>query len=116
MSDYKPLNSEEIKEISSDYFNARGKVAAHVESPVIVLIGAQPGAGKSKIADIAKDELKELCKIHEIDVSDYKGTQPMLKIARNLVDYEAGRTIFETVLGIEKKSNVNQVSIFDTIT
>ena len=55
-------------------------------------------------------------KIHEIDVSDYKGTQPMLKIARNLVDYEAGRTIFETVLGMEKKSNVNQVSIFDTIT
>ena len=62
------------------------------------------------------DELKRLCKIHEIDVSDYKGAQPMLKIARNLVDYEAGRTIFETVLGIEKKSNVNQVSIFDTIT
>jgi hypothetical protein len=34
-------------------------------------------------------------------------------MARNLVDYEAGRTIFETFLGIEKKSNVNQVSIFD---
>ena len=69
----------------------------------------------SGVVSQAKDELKELCKIHEIDVSDYKGTQPMLKIARNLVDYEAGRTIFETVLGIEKKSNVNQVSIFDAI-
>ena len=49
MSDYKPLNSEEIKEISSDYFNARGKVAAHVESPVIVLIGAQPGAVNQRL-------------------------------------------------------------------
>jgi DNA (cytosine-5)-methyltransferase 1 len=53
---------------------------------------------------------------HEIDLSSYKGTQRKDKIACNLVDYEAGRTIFETVLGIEKKSNVNQVSIFDTIT
>ena len=59
MSDYKPLNSDEIREISNDYFNARGKVAAHVDNPVIVLIGAQPGAGKSRIADMAKDELKE---------------------------------------------------------
>ena len=34
-------------------------------------------------------------------------------MARNLVDYEAGRTIFEIALGIEKKKNVNQISIFD---
>ena len=26
---------------------------------------------------------------------------------------EAGRTIFETMLGIERKQNVNQTSIFD---
>ena len=49
------------------------------------------------------------------DFYKYKGKQPINKMARNLVDYEAGRTIFETVLGIEKKSNVNQVSIFDAI-
>jgi len=69
----------------------------------------------SGVVSQAKDELKELCKIHEIDISDYNGNQPMLKVARNLVDYEAGRTIFETVLGIEKKKNVQQVSIFDAI-
>jgi hypothetical protein len=34
-------------------------------------------------------------------------------MARNLVDYEAGRTIFETALGIVKKSNSKQTSIFD---
>ena len=55
-----------------------------------------------------KNELKELCKFHEINVSDYKGNQSLVKIARNLVDYEAGRTIFETALGIIKKSNNNQ--------
>ena len=34
-------------------------------------------------------------------------------MARNLVDYEAGKTILETALGIIKKSNTNQTSIFD---
>jgi hypothetical protein len=37
----------------------------------------------------------------------------MDKIARNLVDYEAGRTILETALGIMKKQDVKQISIFD---
>jgi hypothetical protein len=34
-------------------------------------------------------------------------------MARNLVDYEAGRTIFETALGIIKKKDIKQTSIFD---
>jgi DNA (cytosine-5)-methyltransferase 1 len=62
-----------------------------------------------------KNELDALCKFHDYDFKQYKGTQPMVKIARNLVDYEAGKTIFETFLGIEKKSIVNQMSIFDQI-
>ena len=61
------------------------------------------------------DELKNLCEFHDYDFRQYKGEQPLNKIARNLVDYEAGRTIFETALGIIKKKNINQVSIFDHI-
>jgi DNA (cytosine-5)-methyltransferase 1 len=63
----------------------------------------------------SKDEVTGLCKFHEYDFRQYKGTQPINKIARNLVDYEAGRTIFETVLGIYKANNANQTSIFDEI-
>lgn len=59
------------------------------------------------------DEHKKLEAFHDIKVSANLGGYR--DILRNLVDYEAGRTIFETVLGIEKKSNVNQVSIFDAI-
>jgi hypothetical protein len=33
-------------------------------------------------------------------------------MARNLVDYEAGKTILETALNIVKKSNVNQPTLF----
>lgn len=60
----------------------------------------------------AKDELKKLCNFHQIDLSDYKGEQSKIKMARNLVDYEAGKTIFETALGIINKSNTIQTSIF----
>ncbi len=60
-----------------------------------------------------KDELKRLCKFHDYDFTKYKGEQSLIKMARNLVDYEAGRTIFETALGIyNQNKNTNQLSIF----
>jgi DNA (cytosine-5)-methyltransferase 1 len=62
-----------------------------------------------------KNELESLCKFHDYDFKQYKGSQPIVKMARNLVDYEAGKTIFQIALGIQKKSNVQQVSIFDDI-
>lgn len=56
---------------------------------------------------------KELSRLHEIDLSTYKGKQRKDKIARNLVDYEAGRTIFETALGVIRKQNVQQLDFFN---
>lgn len=47
-----------------------------------------------------KNELRTLYEFHEIDLTEYKGKTSKIKIARNLVDFEAGRTIFETALGI----------------
>ena len=61
------------------------------------------------------NEVKNLCEFHDYDFYKYKGSQPTNKMARNLVDYEAGKTIFETVLGIERKSNVNQTDLFDAV-
>jgi DNA (cytosine-5)-methyltransferase 1 len=58
-------------------------------------------------------EVQNLCKFHDFDFYKYKGKQPTNKIARNLVDYEAGRTILETAVGIVRKQNVNQTTIFD---
>ena len=62
---------------------------------------------------LMKDELNTLCKFHDYDFRKYKGEQSTVKMARNLVDYEAGRTILETALNIVKKLNTNQISIFD---
>ena len=61
----------------------------------------------------SNQELKRLCEFHNYDFKKYKGEQSVTKMARNLVDYEAGKTIFETALNIVKKSNTNQISIFD---
>ena len=60
----------------------------------------------------AKQELKGLCKFHNYDFNKYKGEQSVIKMARNLVDYEAGKTIFETALGIISKSKTEQTILF----
>lgn len=57
------------------------------------------------------DEVNKLCKFHEIDLSSYKGKQRKDKIARNLVDYEAGLTILETAMGIMRNLNTRQQTL-----
>jgi len=61
----------------------------------------------------AKNEVDKLCSFHDYNFRKYKGNQPVLKMARNLVDYEAGKTILETALNIVRKSNTKQTTIFD---
>jgi DNA (cytosine-5)-methyltransferase 1 len=60
----------------------------------------------------AKQELKGLCKFHEYDFTKYKGEQSMLKVARNLVDFEAGKTIFERAMNIQKENIDTQQTLF----
>jgi DNA (cytosine-5)-methyltransferase 1 len=57
-------------------------------------------------------EVKRLCDFHEFDFYQYKGEQRIDKIARNLVDYEAGKTIFATALGVILNSKTNQETLF----
>ena len=61
------------------------------------------------------NEVKKLCDFHDYNFYKYKGEQAVNKMARNLVDYEAGRTIFETALGIIRKKDERQTTIFDVI-
>ena len=69
---------------------------------------------KCKISE-GKNEVKKLCAFHEFDFFKYKGEQPTNKIARNLVDYEAGRTILETAMEIQRQNDTKQVSLFDAL-
>lgn len=70
---------------------------------------------KERDAKIREWQLPQLQKHHNIDLTNYKGKQSKRKIARNLVDYEAGKTILETALGIIKKQDTRQTDIFDLL-
>ncbi|MDV3982786.1 DNA cytosine methyltransferase [Elizabethkingia anophelis] len=59
----------------------------------------------------SKNEVKKWCEFHDYDFYKYKGSQTTQKIARNLVDYEAGKTIFETALNVAPKKAIH--SLFD---
>ncbi len=67
---------------------------------------------KASIMESA-NEVKKWCEFHDYDFYKYKGKQPINKMARNLVDYEAGKTILETALGIIRKQNTNQTELFE---
>ena len=54
---------------------------------------------------------KKVCEFHDYNFKNYKGNQRIDKIAANLVDYEAGLTIFNTARGIITKSKTSQGEI-----
>jgi len=66
---------------------------------------------KSTIME-GKDEVTQWCKFHEYDFRKYKGKQRIDKVARNLVDYEAGKTILDIAMGIIQKQDINQAELF----
>lgn len=61
----------------------------------------------------SKDEVTQWCKFHDYDFRKYKGSQSVKKMARNLVDYEVGKTILDTALGIVRQKNQEQTSLFN---
>ena len=67
---------------------------------------------RKSISMESKDELTQWCEFHNYDFRQYKGEQRVDKIARNLVDYEVGKTIFNIARGIVEKSNINQTQLF----
>ena len=67
---------------------------------------------KERDAKIREWQLPQLQKHHNINLDNYKGKQNKRKIARNLVDYEAGKTIFQTALGIITKQDIKQTELF----
>jgi len=68
--------------------------------------------GRKNPKDFINAKSKFIEIFHKIDLSSYKGKQRKDKIARNLVDYAAGKTILETAIGIIKKQNVKQTELF----
>lgn len=62
--------------------------------------------------DKNKSNIEALSEFHQFNFKEYRGGQRKDKIARNCVDYVAGRTIFETALEIQRANNSNQIKLF----
>ena len=58
-----------------------------------------------------KDEVDILSKFHDYDFRKDNGEQRIDKRARNLVDYEAGKTILATALNVQLKSTTQQTEL-----
>jgi DNA (cytosine-5)-methyltransferase 1 len=70
--------------------------------------------GERKISGgLLTNDMETICKFHNYNFKKYKGVERVDKIARNLVDYEAGRTIFEVVCDVYKANNANQTNLFE---
>ena len=73
------------------------------------------GYGIYQITPIYVKERNRILDTTKYRLSSYKGEQRKDKIARNLVDYEAGLTIFNTARNIITQSNIKQQSLFDAV-
>ncbi len=58
MSDYTPLTDDAVKSIAETYFSERRNKTQPQEYPTHALVGGQPGAGKSAVSEMVRDELK----------------------------------------------------------
>lgn len=58
-----------------------------------------------------RDKQKAIENFHEINLDSYKGQGRKDQIARNLVDFETGRQIFQAALGVIQKSNIKQIEL-----
>jgi hypothetical protein len=54
---YKNLSDDQIRQIGAEYFSERKEKSHARKEPVIVFVGAQPGAGKSVTAEVIRREL-----------------------------------------------------------
>jgi len=61
---------------------------------------------------LKKDHIKVMSEYHDYDFNKYKGKQPKKKIANNLVYYEDGKIILDTVMGLRIKQNAKQTELF----
>ena len=59
-----------------------------------------------------KSQYKPLLEFHKIEKFDYNGEQNKLKILRNLVDYEVGKTILATAFNIQIAEKDTQTKLF----
>lgn len=97
MSDYKTLSPAEVKDTAGAYYQQRAPKTAAKAEPVYILVGAQPGAGKSAAASIVRSGLVAQGGYIHVDADrmreriDTRGTTP----SSDETQQDAGRLVAE---------------------
>jgi UDP-N-acetylglucosamine kinase len=97
MSGYQPLTPEKVQETAASYFAARAAKTTPQEEPTFVLVGGQPGAGKSTAGLMVRDEMSQRGGYIHIDADrlretiNTKGAKPTSEQTQQ----DAGRLVAE---------------------
>ena len=109
MEAYRSLSAAEVKLIAGDYYQERARKAQAVEAPRVVLVGGQPGAGKSKAAELVRDELSRQGGYIHIDADRMRERIPLggSRPTSQETQADAGRLVQALrTLAVEGKRNV----------
>lgn len=78
---------------------------ANFKLPAVLSMRKNPDLARTK------NVIESLSDFHAYDFRKYKGKQDCRKMARNLVDYEAGKRILETACGIIHQQDQRQLQL-----
>lgn len=112
---YKPLSDAAVAAIAKEYFDQRALRASPQEQPRAVLVGGQPGAGKSAAGSVVRDELKSLGGFIHIDADRMREEIPIGRSnpASSETQADAGRLVSALrLMAIEGRRNIVEEGTF----
>ena len=97
MEAYKPLSDDEVRQIAGDYYADRVRKTVALDKPCFVLVGAQPGAGKTAAGKMIRAELREEGGFIHIDADRMRESIPLrgTRPTSEQTQRDAGRLVQE---------------------
>jgi UDP-N-acetylglucosamine kinase len=116
MSEYKPLSTEQIKNISREYFEDRLTESTSQPEPMAILVGGQSGAGKTEAGKQAADQLNAHGGYMHVDADRMREEIPSLDGYRPTsaeTQADAGQLVREfRALTVQEKHNFIEEGTF----
>jgi UDP-N-acetylglucosamine kinase len=97
MAGYTPLSNDGVCEIAKAYFDERKDKSQTLDEPRHVLVGGQPGAGKTQASFLARGELAKQGGFIHVDADRMREHIPMgsAKPTSEQTQADAGRLVAE---------------------
>ena len=112
---YKPLTDESVAAITSSYFAQRAARSSAQDQPRVVLVGGQPGAGKSAGGELVRDELKAQGGFVHVDADRMRERIPLgtARLPSSETQADAGRLANALrLMAIEARRNIVEEGTF----